>query len=445
MFKKVTSLLLSVVLVMTFFSACGPAEDKAADKTPDKATTEDKQKEESDQAKDKKEDQESAEKMTISMITAMAYGTEGLDIAVENFKKTHPNIDFDIQHVPNDHSTVLKSRVNSGQFPDILVAQTGSAIAAYYGNAYDFSDDPIVDKFNSGAIELSKSSDGKLLSLPWTYETMGLIYNKDVFEKVGITELPSTLDELEAACQKIADQGILPFATGLKEAWVLAHITSHYMANQNADPKVTIEQISNGQLKFSDIANFDNVYRLLDMMIQYGPQKPLEVNWEKSENMLSNGEAAMIHMGDWCEATLKEFNADVNVGFLPVPISDKPEDANLLSSISWQFLINKESPNMEVAKEFLEYILTSEDGLTWMTQYVGAVPATKTDMKPSGMLAVSAKELIDAGKTKPWNHILWPSGYNMTIGAFMQDYLLGQADAKATDQKITQGWLDEVE
>jgi raffinose/stachyose/melibiose transport system substrate-binding protein len=394
---------------------------------------------------DEKESTSSSEKVEISMVTAMAYGTEGLDIAVENFKEMHPNVTFDIQHIPNDYTTVLKSRINSGQVPDIILAQTGSQVATLYDYAYDFTDDPIVDKFNEGAIELSKSSDGELLSLPWTYETMGIIYNKDLFEKAGITELPATLDELEQVCEELQTQGILPFATAFKEQWVLAHVASHFMTTQNDDPSITVEEISSNKLKFSDIDNFNNVYQLLDLMIEYGPNKPLEIDWEISENMLSNGEAAMIHMGDWCEATLKGFNADVNVGFLPVPISDDKNDAYLASSISWQLLLNKDSENLDLKKEFLEYILTSEDGQRWMTEYVGAVPAAKTDMQPSGMLATSAKELIDSGMTKPWNHILWPAGYNMKLGAFLQEYMLGTVDSETTNTNITNGWLDEVE
>ncbi len=40
----------------------------------------------------------------------------------------------------------------------------------------------------------------------------GLIYNKDVFEANGITELPKTLDEFYAVCDKLKASGIVPVA-----------------------------------------------------------------------------------------------------------------------------------------------------------------------------------------------------------------------------------------
>ncbi len=385
-----------------------------------------------------------SEPIEITMLTAMAYGTEGLDLAVESFQKTHPNVTFDIQHIPNDYETILKSRINAGEFPDIIAAQTGSMVASYYDFAYDFSEDPVIEKFNPNAIELSKSPEGKVLSLPWTYETMGIIYNKDLFEQAGITELPATLDELEAVCKELESQGILPFATAFKETWVLAHIASHYMTTENTDPVKTVEALSNGEITFDTMDNFNNLYRLLDMMIEYGPNKNLETDWEKSENMLANGEAAMIHMGDWCEATLKEFNPDVNVGFLPVPISNNAQESYLLSSISWQLLANKDSEHLDMTTEFLKHILTSEEGQAWMTEYVGAVPAVTTDMDVTGMLASSAKTSIDEGMTRPWNHTLWPSGYNMKMGAFLQEYLFGVSEIEQTNEKLTTGWLEQI-
>lgn len=386
------------------------------------------------------------EKVTISVLTAMAYGTERLDQLVENYEAAHPNVEIEVQHAPNDYDVVLKSRINSGQFPDIAAGQTGSHIATLYDYAYDFSNEAsIVDLFNEDAIEISKSSDGKVMSLPWTYESMGIIYNKVLFEQAGITKLPKTMDELEAVCKTLEANGILPFANASKEPWVLGHIVSHYLSAVNPNPNDTIAQISSGQVKFEDIDDFRNVFRLLDLMTAYGPEKVLEIDWEKSENMLSNNEAAMIHMGDWCEATLLKFNPDVNVGFLPVPINDNPMDTTILSSISWQFILNKDADELDIKKDFMKYMLTSEDAQDWMTQTVGAVPAAKTDMKPAGMLATSAKLSIDKGETKPWNHNLWPAGYHVEVGALLQTYISGDQDAETIMIQITDGWLDRVE
>ena len=90
----------------------------------------------------------------------------------------------------------------------------------YYDYAYDWSNDTeVLDKFNEDAVNLGKDDEGNVKSLPWTYENMGLIYNKDCFEKAGIDKLPTNMDELEEVCKKLKDAGITPFALASKETW----------------------------------------------------------------------------------------------------------------------------------------------------------------------------------------------------------------------------------
>ena len=58
--------------------------------------------------------------------------------------------------------------------------------------------------------------------------------------------------------------------------------------------------------------------------------------------MLANGAAAMIHMGDWCQSTLDSFNPDANLAFLPFPVGAGEDDATVLSSCNWTYIVNKD-------------------------------------------------------------------------------------------------------
>ena len=52
-------------------------------------------------------------------------------------------------------------------------------------------------------------------------QSHSFIYNKKVFSAAGITALPRTIKEYDAAAKKLQARGIQPFATGFKEWWVL--------------------------------------------------------------------------------------------------------------------------------------------------------------------------------------------------------------------------------
>ncbi len=441
--KKLISILMVTLMTIALLSGCGKKEDVQK--------TDEAKVEESTSAEEVSDDTEGAavekvEDVTVTVLTAMAYGLERFDELVANYESENPGVTIEVQHAPNDYYTVAKARVNSGDVPDIMTAQSGSYVADFYDFAYDYTGDPVLDKFNQTAIDISMNTDGKVLSLPESYQSMAFIYNKTLFAQAGIDTLPTTLDELEEVCVKLEANGILPFGNGSKEAWVLAHIASHFVSTIDDDPNVIAEKISSGEIDFSSMDDYKkNITRLLDMMVDYGPEKPLEIDWELSENMLANGDAAMIHMGDWAESIIVGFNPDIEMGYLPLPVSDNPDEAVVISGISWQYVLHKDSNNLDASKKFLEYMLTSEDAQDWFTQTLGAVPAAKTTLDPIGMLATESKQYIDGGLTKPFNHNAWPAGYNMEMGALLQGYMAGVTDADATLEAITAGWLDLVE
>ncbi|WP_230397707.1 ABC transporter substrate-binding protein [Novisyntrophococcus fermenticellae] len=388
------------------------------------------------------EKSDSGKEITLKVFDAHAYGLDEYADMAKKFEESHPGVKIEVQHAANDSNTLLQSRVNSGDIPDVFDVEAGTSAQKYYEYAYDWSNDKeVLDKFNEAALETGKDADGNIMSLPWTYENMGLIYNKDLFQKAGITELPKTMDELEEACEKLDAAGITAFSLAAKESWVLQQLSSHFMMDKSLDAKGVVEKLNSGDLKFKDMKNFQNVFKFLDLAVKYGPDKPLEVDWEKSENMLANGEAAIIHMGDWCQSTLDSFNPDANLGFLPCPVSDNPEDVTLLSSCNWTYLVNKDSEHLDLAKEYLEYILTSEEGLKWMTEGVGAVPGAKNTQEVKGALANDASVYVSEGKTNGWIHTIEPNGYADIVGPALQAYMSGDMTAEQVTEEFQNGWV----
>lgn len=379
------------------------------------------------------------ETITLSTFDANPYAPEEFEEMVSKFEEAHPGVEVEIQHAANDSKTLLQSRVNSGDIPDVFAVQSGSVAEMYYEYAYDWTEDEeVLEKFNEDALARGTDENGSVKALPWFYENMGMLYNKDCFEKAGITELPVNMDELETACEKLEAAGITPFALGAKEVWVLSQMASHFIIDKSLDGDGTNEALLSGELTFDELPHFQNVFKLLDLAVEYGPDKPLEIDWETSENMFANGEAAMIQMGDWCQPTLDSFNPDAQVAFLPMPVGDTEDETTVLSASNWVLMVNKDSENLELAKEYLVYILTSEEGVDWICNDMKLVPCAKTDKEVNAMLANDAKTYIDAGRTNGWLHTIAPAEYNEVCGAYLQAYMTGGM----TKEEVTQGFQD---
>ena len=117
-------------------------------------------------------------------------------------------------------------------------------------NLEDLSDQPWVKDLVKGTDE-PMTKDGKLYGMPIGVEGYGYIYNKDLFAKAGITELPKTLSQLEAAAQKLQAAGITPFENGYGEWWVLGNHFVNIPFAQQEDPNAFIDGLNKGTEKIT--------------------------------------------------------------------------------------------------------------------------------------------------------------------------------------------------
>lgn len=419
--KKLLAVILSAAMTAAVLAGCGNSGEK-----PEEPVN---------------KEEETGKQITLSVFDAHAYGLDEYDEMDQKFEEEHPGVVTEVQHASNDAPALLQSRVNAGDIPDVFAVESGTTAKMYYEYAYDWTEDTdILEMFHADALEKGRDEDGRIKSLPWVYENMGILYNQECFEKAGITELPANMEEMEAACKKLEEAGITAFALPAKETWALCQLATHFMLDKSLDAQGTNEALKNGDITFAELQNWKNLFKLLDLAVEYGPDKPLEIDWETSENMLANGDASMIHMGDWCQATLDSFNPDARLAFLPVPVGETQEDATILSSSNWTYLVNKDSENLELAKEYVKYILTSDMGQYWMCEGVGSVPGVKTDQEIKGALANDASSYIAQGRTNGWIHSIAPTGYIETCGSYLQAYMLGEMSAEEVTQAFQDFW-----
>ncbi|MGY3411868.1 hypothetical protein ACVWZV_007981 [Bradyrhizobium sp. GM5.1] len=80
--------------------------------------------------------------------------------------------------------------------------------------------DLVEGDFSAAGLQYARNDKGQMLSLPWSVDYFILYYNKELFEKKGVT-VPKTLDEMAAAAEKLTDtkEGIYGFVgRGLRNA-----------------------------------------------------------------------------------------------------------------------------------------------------------------------------------------------------------------------------------
>src|SRR5690606_32256632 len=102
--------------------------------------------------------------------------------------------------------------VNSGDMPDIFMARGGGKLADIVsaGKVKDLTDlvDEEVKTAFGDAPFAAFTVDGKIYGVPSAVLPGGIFYSKDLFEAAGITEEPTTIDELADAVDKLKASGV---------------------------------------------------------------------------------------------------------------------------------------------------------------------------------------------------------------------------------------------
>src|SRR5262245_4950525 len=151
--------------------------------------------------------------------TAAPENQENLrNLLVKAFNDAHPDQELSIDFRGQELDKQLRVALLSGSGPDIVYTAGPSYVAsmAQAGQLLPLDDyaaklgwnDRILPVF----LELGKYG-GKLYALPKTYETLGLFYNKTLFDKNG-WKVPTTIPEMEALADEMLAKGLVPFAAG---------------------------------------------------------------------------------------------------------------------------------------------------------------------------------------------------------------------------------------
>ncbi|WP_371263454.1 extracellular solute-binding protein [Paenibacillus sp. 1_12] len=381
-----------------------------------------------------------AKNITLKMFQFKVEIAEPLGKLVAEYEKANPGVKIQIDTVGGgtDYGAALLAKFNSGDKPDIFNNGGFSDLDKYIEHLEDLSDQPWVKDLVTVAKE-PMTKDGKLYGQPLNLEGYGFVYNKDLFKQAGITELPKTLSQLEAAAQKLQDKGITPFVNGYGEWWVLGNHFVNLPFAQQPDPNAFIDGLNKKTAKITGNAAFDNWVKLFDLQLKYGNKNPLQTDYKTQVTEFATGKAAMTQQGNWTQLQITQTNPNINVGLMPMPISDDAAANDKLPvGVPNNWAINKNSPNKEEAKKFLNWMVSSDIGKKYITDEFKFIPAftnITADEKILGPLAADIIKYSKDNKTLSWNWFKFPGGEasSKKFAATMQAYVAKQ---KTKDQML---------
>ena len=177
--------------------------------------------------------------MADATLTIESWRNDDADIWTDKiipaFNKAHPDIKVTFAPTPPaDYNASLNAKLAGGTAGDLITCRPFDASLDLYnkGHLTDVSGLNGMENFSSVAKSAWQTDDGKTtFCLPMASVIHGFIYNKEIFEELGIAA-PKTIPEFMDAVKKIKDETrYVPIAMGTADQWEAAT-----MGFQNVGP-----------------------------------------------------------------------------------------------------------------------------------------------------------------------------------------------------------------
>ena len=251
--------------------------------------------------------------------------------------------------------------------PD-LVFTSGAAFAARlvkagklealddYAQQFGWNDRILAPLLDSGRIE------GRLYSLPKNTESLGLFYNKKVFEQNG-WNLPQNIGDIYTLVNDAKEKGMYGVAVG-NNLWRPAN--EHYVSiflTHYAGPENVFQALS-GQIAWTDPVFLDTITEMKKWWDEeiFSSRDYFSIGGEDQIRMVADGEAALAMTGTWAFQWLSAYFENIDdAGFLAVPPLRDGLPQKLFSlGIGANLAINKNSGVKDGAALILDTIMTEK-------------------------------------------------------------------------------------
>jgi len=350
---------------------------------------------------------------------------EALEAEFDRFNEYYPNVELMFTKV-DDYNNMIGTVLNGNDAPDIYVNYSWMYGREQYIASIDHAED-LADPALGLDLDCIRSNillhtdDGTLPMVPVFSNTYGMLVNNDLFEKEGLS-IPTTYQELLAVCDAFREKGyenpMMGFSneetTSLFTLAAYPFFCGTIAQDEEAVKKLNALDPSAGEYMRPTLER--TMQFVNDGCVDLDACAEIENNYDAVILRFFEGDVPMMTCsGDTVSGTKKrESRSEAFIAnpftytFAPVPMSD--EGTVFLDMPNLQFSVNKDSPDLDMANEFMRFLITPRE-LNEMAQNKGLMSPTK-DLSFNSMYA--------AFGAVPESRILSPEEFGLIDDAVKQ-------------------------
>ena len=287
---------------------------------------------------------------------------------IDEFEAANPDIDIVADCVLNDsYKEKIRVLVSTDALPDVFFSWSGVFGENLTRSGRVLALDDVMARDSEWSSQIVEGQwapfnyNGKQYGAPWSMDGKAFFYNVDVFNELGI-EIPTTLNELYAVCEKLKENGYdEPISAGFSAPWAVSHYLGT-ICQRVVDPEVLAKDYTGGG-DFSDPAYIEalNIFKKLGESMT---SDPCSVDHEFARNAFIMGVSPMCYM-QLAEMKYMRDDEELNYAFFNFPaVEDGKGDPGQLTGAPEGMMISATAkPEVqEAAIKFMEFVISKEGG-----------------------------------------------------------------------------------
>ena len=287
---------------------------------------------------------------------------------IDEFEAANPDIDIVADCVLNDsYKEKIRVLVSTDALPDVFFSWSGVFGENLTRSGRVLALDDVMARDSEWSSQIVEGQwvpfnyNGKQYGAPWSMDGKAFFYNVDVFNELGI-EIPTTLNELYAVCEKLKENGYdEPISAGFSAPWAVSHYLGT-ICQRVVDPEVLAKDYTGGG-DFSDPAYIEalNIFKKLG---EYMTSDPCSVDHEFARNAFIMGVSPMCYM-QLAEMKYMRDDEELNYAFFNFPAGEdgKGDPGQLTGAPEGMMISATAKPEVqEAAIKFMEFVISKEGG-----------------------------------------------------------------------------------
>ena len=272
--------------------------------------------------------------------------------------------------VVHDSTSGIAAGFVRGNPPDVAAFTYNLEMARFMerGALSDLADLPEASRIRPEVQELVDqyaTYPGRTSVLPYSITAASVIYDVDLFERVGVA-VPETWTQLLAACDAFRAAGVDPIYSTFREPWTVSQGLFDYTTGGMLDVAAFFAEMSEQGTEVgrgSSVSFERDFAEPVDRMLQLAERSNANRasrGYGDGNLAMAQGQAAMLMQGPWALGEIAKTNPEARIGTFPLPVTEDPADRKVRVNLDLALWIPESSRKQEAAREFLRYLMQPE-------------------------------------------------------------------------------------